>query len=137
MRCYSSKEIADAEGLAEQTVREISLEFSDLKKAAKSDIANAEHATGFDPPIYNVWKQQEKSKGAIDGERVDYPRIFRPEKTPQIRLARERSTGRGELIVAEFSNPKKLDKLEGPRWRMLAWPFLLAAMRPAAGRNRV
>ncbi len=64
MRCYSSKEIGDSEGLAEQTVREITQEFSDLKKLAKSDLAAAEHATDFDVPIYNIWKQQEKTKGA-------------------------------------------------------------------------
>jgi hypothetical protein len=30
--------------------------FSDL---AKSDQAAAEHATGFEPPIYNIWKWRE------------------------------------------------------------------------------
>jgi hypothetical protein len=35
-----------------------------MRNLNKSDIAAAEHATDFDPPIYNVWKQQTKSKGA-------------------------------------------------------------------------
>jgi len=32
-----------------------------LPKLAKSAQAAAEHATDFEPPIYNVWKQQEKT----------------------------------------------------------------------------
>jgi hypothetical protein len=31
-------------------------DFIDLVKLAKSDKAAAEHATDFDPPIYNIWK---------------------------------------------------------------------------------
>ena len=33
---------------------------ADLPKNAKPQ---AEHLTDFEPPIYNVWKQQKKSKG--------------------------------------------------------------------------
>src|SRR3954469_11773511 len=29
-----------------------------------SDKSNAEHATDFTPPLYNVWKQQTKTEGA-------------------------------------------------------------------------
>lgn len=35
--------------------------FGDLAKLAKSDRAAAEQVTDFEPPIYNIWKQQEKS----------------------------------------------------------------------------
>jgi hypothetical protein len=30
----------------------------------KPDQLAAEHATDFEPPIYNVWKQQSKTEGA-------------------------------------------------------------------------
>ena len=33
-------------------------------KLTKEQLAHADHAIEFPPPIYNVWKQQEKSKGA-------------------------------------------------------------------------
>lgn len=33
-------------------------------KLTKEQLAHAEHAVDFQAPIYNVWKQQEKSKGA-------------------------------------------------------------------------
>jgi hypothetical protein len=64
LRCHTSDEIGEAEGITGAAVREITQEFSDLKKLAKSDQATADHAADFDPPIYNVWKQQEKSKGS-------------------------------------------------------------------------
>ena len=32
-------------------------------KLSKSQLADADHATEFTTPIYNIWKQQEKSKG--------------------------------------------------------------------------
>ena len=38
----------------------ISSETADLPDAKK---AAASHATDFEPPIYNVWKQQEKTAG--------------------------------------------------------------------------
>jgi hypothetical protein len=44
----------------------------------KAQQAAAEHATDFDPPIYNVWKQQEKTKGPISPSP-------RPRKTPRFR----------------------------------------------------
>jgi len=64
LRCYSQQEIGDAEGLTKDAVSKICIEFSDVKKLDKSDLADAEHATDFEIPIYNVWKQQEKTKGS-------------------------------------------------------------------------
>lgn len=64
MRCYSQQEIAEAEGVSRDSITDIVGEFSDVKKLPKSDLASADHATDFTPPIYNVWKQQEKSKGS-------------------------------------------------------------------------
>jgi hypothetical protein len=33
-------------------------DFSDFSNIAKIAKADAEHATGFEAPLYNVWKQQ-------------------------------------------------------------------------------
>ncbi len=63
MACYTLDEIADKEGLTHQAISLTLQESSDLKKLAKSDLALAEHAVDFEVPIYNIWKQQEKSKG--------------------------------------------------------------------------
>lgn len=38
--------------------------MADLPKLSKPDRAAAEHAVDFDPPIYNVWRQQEKTGGS-------------------------------------------------------------------------
>jgi hypothetical protein len=36
-------------------------QFGNLADLGKTDQSAAEHANEFDPPIYNIWKQQEKS----------------------------------------------------------------------------
>lgn len=64
LACYTQEEIADREGLDHSTVTRIVCEFSDLKNCTKSDLARAEHATDFDAPLYNIWKQQTKSAGS-------------------------------------------------------------------------
>ena len=38
--------------------------MADLPNLNKSDLAAASHATDFDVPLYNVWKQQEKTGGS-------------------------------------------------------------------------
>jgi hypothetical protein len=62
MACYSNVEIASREGIDEKAVRDIIGEMADLPKLRRSDLAAAEHAVDFDPPIYNIWKQQEKTR---------------------------------------------------------------------------
>lgn len=64
LACYSVEEIAESENIVKSTVSEVCSVFADLQKANKSDKAAAEHATDFKPPIYNIWKQQEKSAGS-------------------------------------------------------------------------
>ena len=61
LACYTQEEIANAVGLnpTDKAVR-ISGNLEDLPNYQKSA---AEHAIDFMPPIYNVWKQQEKSNG--------------------------------------------------------------------------
>ncbi|MDP1562065.1 MAG: DNA methyltransferase [Pirellulaceae bacterium] len=57
------KSISESVGLSQPQVTEITSKFG-IGELAKTELANAEHATGFDVPIYNVWKQQEKSRGS-------------------------------------------------------------------------
>ena len=61
LACYTQQEIANAVGINKDTVSEVCRNMADLPK---SDKANSEHATDFTPPIYNIWKQQEKSNGS-------------------------------------------------------------------------
>jgi hypothetical protein len=35
----------------------------DFAKASKTEQIEAQHLADFDPPIYNIWKQQSKSDG--------------------------------------------------------------------------
>lgn len=61
LACYTQAEIAAAEGVDQTTVGDVvSGKTADLPQSLK---AAAEHATDFEPPIYNVWKQQEKTAG--------------------------------------------------------------------------
>jgi predicted transcriptional regulator len=60
MACYTLDEIADAVAIHKDTASEVCRKFSALND---SDKAAAEHATEFEVPLYNVWKQQEKTPG--------------------------------------------------------------------------
>jgi ParB-like chromosome segregation protein Spo0J len=61
LACHTQQEIADTEGLTQQAVAEVvSQKTADLPPVVK---AAADHATDFEPPIYNVWKQQDKTPG--------------------------------------------------------------------------
>lgn len=64
LACWTNKEIAEEVGLTEEAVRLITQESAELPKLGKPDRAAADHAVDFDAPIYNIWKQQEKSGGA-------------------------------------------------------------------------
>jgi len=65
LSCATMAEIADACHCSLGTVNQICSEFPNLEFLNKSQQAAAEHATDdFDPPLYNVWKQQEKTPGA-------------------------------------------------------------------------
>lgn len=64
MACWTAEEIADACCVDKAQVSRICCEAADLPKLNKPDRAAAEHATDFDVPLYNVWKQQEKTAGS-------------------------------------------------------------------------
>jgi hypothetical protein len=61
MACYTQKEIGEREGLTQQAADLVLQEMAELPKIVKPI---AEHLTDFDVPIYNVWKQQEKTSGS-------------------------------------------------------------------------
>jgi hypothetical protein len=63
LACYTQQEIADATGWSQPTVKSF-IENGSVADLDKTDQLSAEHATDFTPPIYNIWKQQEKTKGS-------------------------------------------------------------------------
>jgi hypothetical protein len=63
LACHTQEEIAKAVGCDQKTATN---QIEDLRNSVlQNQIPKlaSEHATDFDPPIYNVWKQQEKTKG--------------------------------------------------------------------------
>lgn len=60
LACFTQEEIAEREAVNKDTVSEICRKAADLPE---SDKPTAGHASDFAPPIYNVWKQQEKTAG--------------------------------------------------------------------------
>lgn len=80
LACHTQDEIAVAMGWPQRTVSAETASFSTNGKVAdyaktdeneepafkltKQQLASAEHATDFEPPIYNVWKQQTKTAGS-------------------------------------------------------------------------
>lgn len=61
LACWTNEEIADEVGVHKDTVNEVCRNLADLPK---SDKAHAEHATDFDLPLYNIWRQREKTPGS-------------------------------------------------------------------------
>lgn len=64
LACWTLNAISEQENIAKTTASDICSDFSKLEKADKPERAAAEHATDFDPPIYNIWKQQDKTAGS-------------------------------------------------------------------------
>jgi hypothetical protein len=64
LACHSTDEIAEAIGCGKADVSKVCSEAADMPNLNKPDRAAADHATDFDPPIYNAWKQQEKTAGS-------------------------------------------------------------------------
>lgn len=64
LACHTLDDIAAETDASTSDVDRVVKKFSqngDFAELGKSAQAAAEHATDFDPPIYNVWKQQDKS----------------------------------------------------------------------------
>ena len=64
LACYTNVEIGEHVGITEAAVRQIIEETADLPKLRSSEQAEATHATDFEPPLYNVWKQQSRTPGS-------------------------------------------------------------------------
>lgn len=67
LACWTQKEIADECDCSQQEVDKQIKSFTTDGTSAiygKTQRAAAEHATDFDPPIYNIWNQQKKSNGS-------------------------------------------------------------------------
>jgi hypothetical protein len=64
LACWTLDEIAESENISKAQLSEVCSVFTELEKANKPQRAAAEHATDFTPPIYNIWKQQEKTSGS-------------------------------------------------------------------------
>jgi hypothetical protein len=66
MQCYAQEEIADRENIDRSEVKRcISASFGQNGKFADmTKIPSSQHLTDFDPPMYNIWKQQTKTKGS-------------------------------------------------------------------------
>lgn len=59
LACYTQEEIAEREGVTKETVSEVVRQK--MAELPKSDKSLADHATDFDIPIYNVWKEREQT----------------------------------------------------------------------------
>lgn len=64
MACWTLEEIAEAEGVDKTQISRLCCDFTELEKYNKLDKNAANHESDFEPPIYNVWKQQTKSEGS-------------------------------------------------------------------------
>ncbi len=58
MACWTQQEIADEVGIVKSEINAICSQTEDLPFANKSA---ANHEVDFDPPVYNIWKQQFKN----------------------------------------------------------------------------
>jgi hypothetical protein len=61
LACHSERYIAEIVGCDHDTVSEVWRKSAGLPESAKPA---ASHIVDFDPPLYNVWKQQEKTAGS-------------------------------------------------------------------------
>ncbi|MCH7725796.1 MAG: hypothetical protein IH991_04845 [Planctomycetes bacterium] len=64
MACHTQQEIAEAVGCDQRSLS--FTDFGNIANLSKTDQASAEHATDFDIPIYNIWKQQTKTTRATE-----------------------------------------------------------------------
>lgn len=64
LACHTQHEIATETGIDQGDLSKLISSFMEIGKLAKNHKSDAEHATDFDPPIYNIWKQQTKTEGS-------------------------------------------------------------------------
>jgi len=65
LACHTQQEIADAVGMPNGGVLKESLvRFGNIAESDKTQQNAANHETDFELPLYNIWKQQEKTSGS-------------------------------------------------------------------------
>jgi hypothetical protein len=64
LACHTQEEIAEACGITHPTAIKVTDDFVNSVLENQTYKAAASHATDFEPPIYNIWKQQTKSEGS-------------------------------------------------------------------------
>jgi len=83
LACWTQDLIAEEVGCTRDKGREVKQlklgESTNLAEFPKTVHAAAEQARHFDPPLYNIWKQQEKTKGpgrrlSAGGDACRYPK---------------------------------------------------------------
>lgn len=63
MACHTQEAIAEVCGCDRTTVTKEVDDYVKIVLENQNHKADAAHATDFDPPIYNIWKQQERTAG--------------------------------------------------------------------------
>lgn len=61
LACHTQQEIAESVGRDQSVVSDQVKGFMDFGRLADSHKAAASHITDFTPPLYNIWKQQDKT----------------------------------------------------------------------------
>lgn len=63
LSCYTEEEIAEQVGVSEGTVHELIEKSSEIPSLEKMRILSEYRDPDWTPPLYNVWKRQEKTNG--------------------------------------------------------------------------
>ncbi|MBF0116609.1 MAG: hypothetical protein HQM04_16395 [Magnetococcales bacterium] len=71
MACHTQTEIAEAVNTPQQTVTDILKSFTETVPENQTGKILADHAADFDPPLYNVWKRQERTPGSLHPGNTD------------------------------------------------------------------
>jgi hypothetical protein len=64
LACHTQEEIAEREDCDQSVVSDVIRGSMEIGSLAESHKAVATHLTDFDIPLYNVWKQEEKTPTA-------------------------------------------------------------------------
>lgn len=64
LACHTQAEIAEVVGVTQKEISEQVEVIYQKENLQKSILLSSDHATDFTPPIYNIWKQQDKTPGA-------------------------------------------------------------------------
>jgi hypothetical protein len=64
LACHTQEEIAAACDVTQPTVNSVAEDFIKIVLENQTYKAASQHLTDFDPPLYNVWKQQTKTPGS-------------------------------------------------------------------------